>query len=86
MAAITAKVQTLVAPVPGLSADESGRVFVSFVVGPKGSIYQIRVLKGLGDNANAAAMTAVRRLPRLIPGRQNGRPVAVSLTVPVFVK
>ena len=62
------------------------RVFVTFTVGPSGFIMpnSIQVAKaGSYPSADAAAVAAVARLPRLQGGRQSGRPVSVSLTLPV---
>ena len=61
----------------------TGRVFVSFTVGQTGQIRDIKLLKGLGEGCDEAALQAVRRLPALVPGKQNGQAVSVSFTVPV---
>jgi protein TonB len=57
---------------------------VYFVVGARGNIYRERILKSSGAQAyDEALLAAVRALPRLEPGRQNGVAVSVGLTVPV---
>ncbi|WP_073280858.1 TonB family protein [Hymenobacter psychrotolerans] len=60
-----------------------GQVFVNFVVRPDGRATDEKVVRGLSDACNAAALAAVRALPRFEPGKQNGRVVSVQLTVPV---
>jgi TonB family protein len=60
-----------------------GEVLVSFVVGPRGSIFLANIEQGLSPAVDAAVLEAVRRLPRLQPGKQNGKVVAVRLTVRV---
>ena len=60
-----------------------GRVYVRVVIGVSGVARQAAVVQRLSPACNAAALTAVRHLPRLLPGRYNGQPVAVLLTVPV---
>lgn len=62
-----------------------GQVFVQFTVGPHGSVYNEHIIKGLSSAADAAVLTAVRQLPRFLPGHQSGRAVAFSFTVPLTV-
>ena len=61
----------------------SGRVFVSFVVTDRGDVNEVKVIKGLRPDCDAAAVKAIEQLPRLIPGKQNGKPFAYGLIVPV---
>lgn len=59
------------------------RTKVSFVVGSDGRIYNEQVF--LTDSIpeySAAMLKAVRALPRLTPGYQEGKPVAVKLMLP----
>ena len=63
--------------------DAEGRVYVSFVVDSVGYVGRASVLKGLHPLLDAEALRVVRALPRFQPGRQDGRPVAVSFTIPV---
>ncbi|AWM32024.1 hypothetical protein DDQ68_03960 [Hymenobacter nivis] len=63
-----------------------GRVFISFVISTTGEVKDVKVLKGLSASCDEAAVNAVKVLPRFIPGKQNGRPVAVAFTVPVAFK
>ena len=60
-----------------------GQVLVRVVIGASGVARQAAVVQGLSAACDAAALNAVARLPRLLPGRNNGQPVAVLLTVPV---
>ncbi len=86
-AAIAAEVQRNVLVPPDLPVG-TNRVFVRFVIGPSGFVIpnSIRVERpGRYPSADAAAVAAVGRLPRLQGGRQNGRPVSVSLTLPVVL-
>jgi TonB family protein len=62
-----------------------GRLFVELTVAETGDIQEVRILKGVNSSVDSAVLTAVRRLPRFEPGRQNGRPVKVSLTMPIPV-
>lgn len=81
-AAIIAAIQARVVPTGGCG----GKVFASFIVGPSGVVRDARIVKGIGASCDEAVLTAIRRLPRFKPGRQNGRPVSVSFLVPVTFK
>lgn len=61
----------------------AGRVVVRFTIEPTGAIDSLRIERGLGAEANAAVLAAVRRLPAFQPGRQGGRPVRVAYTLGV---
>ena len=60
-----------------------GRMFVNFTVGRHGEVYGATVVKALSPACDAAALAAVTRLPRLVPGYLNGKAVAVNLTLRV---
>jgi protein TonB len=72
-------------------ATPASRVFVRLVVGPSGFVYAAHSINSAAINmppspslppaCEAAIGTAAHRLPRLQPGRQNGRAVAVELMV-----
>jgi TonB family protein len=55
-----------------------GRVFVAFTVRADGSVTDAKITKGQGSTCDEATLAAVRKLPRFVPGRQNGRAVAVA--------
>lgn len=61
-----------------------GRVFVRVVIGVSGVGRQATVVQSLNPACDAAALAAVKRLPRLVPGRYYGQPVATLLTLPVM--
>ncbi|MDO7847314.1 energy transducer TonB [Hymenobacter sp. M29] len=60
-----------------------GQVLVSFVVGPRGSLFLATIEQGLSPAVDAAVLETVHHLPRMRPGKQNGQAVAVRLTVRV---
>ncbi|MBF9235872.1 TonB family protein [Hymenobacter sp. BT683] len=66
------------------SADrKQGRVFVSFIVNSEGQVQQAKIVKGLAPAYDAATVAAVEKLPRFVPGQQDGKAVSVTFTVPV---
>jgi len=73
--------RSIVYPV-GVSA--SGRVFVSFTVNQAGGVQDIKVVKSLVPAFDKAVVAAVEKLPNFIPGKQSGKPVNVSFTVPIM--
>lgn len=61
-----------------------GRVFVRVVIGVSGVARQATVIQSVSPACDAAALAAVKKMPRLQPGLYQGQPVAVLLTVPVM--
>jgi protein TonB len=73
-------------PSMALRNQVEGRVYVSFTVDPKGEVTDVKIVKGLGSGIDEETIRAIKTLPRFIPGKQNGREVSVSFTVPVTYK
>lgn len=63
-----------------------GRVFVNFIVEKDGTLSNIKVLKGIGEEFDAEAVRAVKEMPAWIPGKLNGELVRVSFTLPINFK
>lgn len=85
--AIVAAIQKAVRyPSMALRNGVEGKVFVSFVVNPKGEVTDVKIVKGLGSGLDEETIRAINTLPRFIPGKQNGREVSVAFTVPVTYK
>ena len=70
-------------PLPAMERGISGRVFLNFVVEPDGSISNVIVLRGIGGGCDEEAVRVIRNMPLWEPGRQRGRAVRVSFTVPI---
>jgi TonB family protein len=60
-----------------------GRVFVKFTVAADGAVHDTEIVKGLTPTFDSAVLAAVKQLPQFEPGKQNGKPVAVTFTVPI---
>ena len=85
--AIVAAIQKAVKyPALALRNQVEGRIFVSFTVNPQGEVSDVKVVKGLGSGLDEETVRAVKTLPKFIPGKQNGRAVSVSFTVPITFK
>ncbi|AWV98910.1 TonB family protein [Arcticibacterium luteifluviistationis] len=71
-------------PAAAQTARIEGRVFVKFVVRKDGSVGSPEVLKGLGFGCDEEAIRIINEMPTWNPGIQNGKPVNVYFTMPIF--
>ncbi|WP_439185578.1 TonB family protein [Carboxylicivirga taeanensis] len=60
-----------------------GSVSVSFVINEKGEVTNVKAYRGSDPNLEREALRVVQSMPRWTPGKQRGRAVKVSYTVPV---
>ena len=60
-----------------------GKVYVNFVVNEKGEVTQARIARGVDPSLDKEALRVINSLPRWKPGKQSGKPVKVSYTVPI---
>jgi len=60
-----------------------GRVVTQFVVNPTGALSDITIMRGLHPECDAEVLRVLQAMPAFIPGRQNGKAVAVYYTLPV---
>lgn len=60
-----------------------GKVYVSFVVDQDGSISNAKVARSVDPSLDKEALRVVNSLPKWKPGKQRGKPVRVSFTVPI---
>lgn len=62
----------------------SGRVFVQFIVNPKGKVTDVIVVRGVDPALDKEALRVVRSSPDWEPGKQKGKPVSVQFTFPII--
>ena len=60
-----------------------GKVYVTFVVSKDGSIADTKIARGVNPLLDAEALRVVNALPKWMPGKQKGKAVNVSYTVPI---
>ncbi|MBN1986116.1 MAG: energy transducer TonB [Prolixibacteraceae bacterium] len=60
-----------------------GKVYVTFVVDKDGGISDARIARGVDPSLDKEALRVVNTLPKWKPGKQRGKPVRVSYTVPI---
>lgn len=70
-------------PQKAVKAEVSGRVHLSFLVLPDGSIGDVKINKGLGFGLDEEAMRVVSTMPKWRPGKQGGRAVKVRINLPI---
>ncbi|MDR2622257.1 MAG: TonB family protein [Dysgonamonadaceae bacterium] len=63
-----------------------GRVTLRFVVRPDGSIDDVQIVKSLEPSCDREAVRAVKKMPKWLPGKQNGNPVSVYYNLPVVFR
>ncbi len=60
-----------------------GKVYVTFVVDKDGGISDARIARGVDPSLDKEALRVVNTLPKWKAGKQRGKPVRVSYTVPI---
>ena len=70
-------------PVIAQENNIQGRVTVQFVIERDGSITDVKVLRGVDPSLDKEAVRVVKSMPKWKPGKQRGKPVRVSYTVPI---
>lgn len=65
---------------------QEGRVLVSFVINEMGAVEDIKIIRGFGYGSEEAAQRVITKMPKWIPGKQNGTTVKVKLTLPIKFK
>jgi len=62
-----------------------GKVFIQFIIEKDGSIGEINA-SGADKSLKDAAVRIIKKLPKMIPGKVNGKPVRVPFTIPIEYK
>ncbi|MCC3157851.1 energy transducer TonB [Hymenobacter sp. 15J16-1T3B] len=75
--------KTLRYPAEARAQGAQGRVFVQFVLDSTGQVQQPVVVKSVHPLLDAEAVRVIQTMPRWKPALYQGRPVPVSMTVPV---
>ncbi len=60
-----------------------GRVYVKFVINTDGSVTEVEIARGVDPSLDREALRVVRDMPKWKPGKQRGKAVRVSYTVPI---
>ena len=73
-------------PVAAQQAKIEGRVIVQFVVGRDGSISDVHTVRSVSPELDAEAIRVVSMMPKWNPGKQRGKAVPVSYTMPIMFR
>ena len=70
-------------PQTALEKGIQGKVFVSFVIEHDGSVSNVKVTRSIGGGCDEEAVRVIKSMPKWRPGKQMGKTVRVSYTLPV---
>lgn len=73
-------------PAAALDRGLSGKVYITFTVDPQGHLHDPHVVRGLGSGLDEEALRLVRLMPWWNPGKVQGQPVWVSMTMPIVFR
>ncbi|MDO7848915.1 energy transducer TonB [Hymenobacter sp. M29] len=68
---------------PAVARSGKGRVVVAFTIGADGLFKDGYIDTGIGSGPDGAVLAAVQKMPRLLPGRQQGQRVPVQMRLPI---
>ena len=78
--------QNIQYPLNAARNNVEGRVVLQFVVEKDGRIGDVKIARSVDPELDAEALRVVKSMPNFIPGRQDGKPVAVWYTIPISFK
>ncbi len=61
-------------------------MILQFVVEKDGQIGEVKIVRSVDPELDAEAVRVIKTMPNFIPGRQDGKPVAVWYTIPISFK
>lgn len=70
-------------PQTSIEMNEQGKVYLSFVVEPDGSITNIAVERGVSNDLDKEAKRVVRAMPKWSPGEAKGKKVRTRCRLPI---
>lgn len=76
--------ENVVYPETAIELEEQGRVYLSFVVEPNGSITNVVVERGVSRDLDREAKRVVRRMPPWSPGEASGKSVRTRCRLPII--
>lgn len=70
-------------PQTAIELGEQGKVYVSFVVEPDGSVSNVQVERGVSDDLDREAKRVVRSMPKWTAGEAGGKKVRSRMRLPI---
>jgi len=75
--------QNIKYPVKAQEKGTQGKVFVNFVVEKDGTVGMVKIARGTSPDLDAEAVRVVKLMTNWTPGKNSGKPVRVSYTLPI---
>ena len=60
-----------------------GIVYVEFFVDIDGKINDVKIIRGLCESCDKAALILVRKMPNWTAGKENGKPIKTKMVLPI---
>lgn len=73
-------------PALAIENDIQGRVVVRLTIRKDGSVGDIMVVRSVDRILDNEAIRICKRLPKFIPGKQNGKPIDAWYTIPIIFR
>jgi len=73
-------------PIEAAKQKIQGNVIVAYVVVEDGTVTDVHVVRSVEIHLDAEAVRVVKNMPKYTPGKLNGKPVKVSLALPISFK
>jgi len=70
-------------PIRERNAGIQGTVYLEFVIGEKGEIKKIKILRGVNEAIDKEAIRVLKAMPKWKPGKQHGKAVNVKYNLPI---
>jgi protein TonB len=70
-------------PAKALENNQSGKVYLSFIVERDGSVSNIKVVKGVCQSLDTESTRVVQKMPNWIPGEHEGKTVRTLCRMPI---
>ncbi len=70
-------------PPEAMKKKVEGRVYVNFIISPKGKVLFPYIVRGIGSGCDEEAIRLIKNMPTWKPGKQNGKAVLVRYNLAV---
>jgi len=78
--------QNLMYPESVINKKIEGTVYIAFIVEKDGTVNEVKILRGIGEECDSEVFRIVSGMPKWTPGTQSGLAVRVKYTMPVKFK
>ena len=75
--------QNIQYPITSIEMNEQGKVYLSFVVEPDGTISNVAIERGVSKDIDNEAKRIVRSMPKWLPGEGKGKKVRTRCRLPI---